>query len=307
MGEGTNPSPAIIKEVNGMILQQLVNGISVGGIYGLIASGYALIYSLLGFSNWAHGEVAMLGAYVALMSVTSLNLPFPIAAVLGLLGAGVISTINEKFVYKRIRDNKSPTMFLMIAAMGLSTVFQNGAMLVFGPKFQMFPKLFPISSLNVAGVNIGVLDLISLIVSAIALVALTFLIDKTKLGLGIRAVASNSYTASLLGINVDRFFTLVFMLAGVLAGAAGTLLGLKYTVYPTMGNVALKAFIASVVGGLGSVPGAIVGALIIGVLETFVSGFINAGLRDLITFSLLIAMLLVRPSGLFGKDIQDKA
>lgn len=290
-----------------MFLQQLVNGISVGGIYALIASGYALIYSLLGFSNWAHGEVAMMGAYVALTSVASAKLPFPVAALVGIAGAGIISVLNEKIAYKRIRDNKSPTMFLMIAAMGLSIVFQNGAMLVFGPKFQMFPPVLPTTSINIFGLYVGVLDLVSLIFAAVALIALEFLIEKTKFGLGIRTVASNSYTANLLGINVDRFFTMVFLLAGVLAGGAGVLLGLKYTVYPTMGNVALKAFIASVLGGLGSVPGAIVGAVIIGILEAFVSGFISAGLRDLITFSLLIAILLIKPSGLFGKDIQDKA
>lgn len=290
-----------------MLLQQLINGISVGGVYALIASGYALIYSLLGFSNWAHGEVAMLGAYIALTSITGLHLPFPLAAVVGIVGAGVVSVVNERLFYRRIRENKSPTMFLMIAAMGLSTVFQNGAMLLFGSKFQMFPSFMPISSVSIGNLRIGVLDLMSLIVATIALVALEFLINKTKFGLGIRSVASNSYTASLLGINVDRMLAFVFLLAGALAGAAGILLGLKYNVYPTMGNVGLKAFIASVFGGLGSVRGAIIGALIIGVVETLVSGYLNSGLRDLITFSLLIAVLLIKPSGLMGVSVEDKA
>ena len=290
-----------------MFLQQLVNGISVGGVYALIASGYALIYSLLDFSNWAHGEVAMIGTYVALMSVTALNLPFPIAAVIGIVGAGLISVVNEKLAYKRIRDNKSPNMFVMIAAMGLSITLQNGAMLVFGPKFQMFPPVVTTNSIAIGSITIGVLDLISLVVSSVALIVLTFLITKTKFGLGIRAVASKSSTASLLGINIDKFYTRIFLLAGMLAGSAGILLGLKYTVYPTMGNVALKAFIASVLGGLGSIPGAIVGAVIIGVLETMVSGFVSAGLRDFVTYSLLIVVLVVKPSGLFGKHIQDKA
>ncbi len=290
-----------------MLLQQLINGISVGGVYALIASGYALIYSLLGFSNWAHGEVAMLGAYIALTSVSAVALPFPLAAVVGILGAGLISVMNERFFYRRIRENKSPTMFLMIAAMGLSTVFQNGAMLLFGSKFQMFPSVLPISSVSIAGARIGVLDLMSLVVAAVSLIVLEFLIHKTKFGLGVRAVASNSYTASLLGVNVDRMFAMVFMLAGALAGAAGILLGLKYNVYPTMGNVGLKAFIASVFGGLGSVRGAIVGAVVIGVVETLVSGYLNSGLRDLITFSLLIAILLIKPSGLMGVTVEEKA
>lgn len=290
-----------------MFLQQLVNGISVGGVYALIASGYALIYSLLGFSNWAHGEIAMLGAYVALLSVTSVHLPFIPAAIVGIVGAGMISFAVERLTYRRIRENKSPTMFLMIAAMGLSVVFQNGSMLLFGAKFQKFPPIIAVSSLKIGDVRIGVLDLISFAVAAVALIILQIVITKTKFGLGVRAIASNSSTAGLLGINTNRTFALVFVIAGALAGAAGILLGLKYNVYPTMGNIGLKAFIASVFGGLGSVKGAIVGAIIIGVIETMVSGYLNSGLRDLITFSLLIAILLIKPSGLMGVTVEEKA
>jgi len=290
-----------------MFLQQLVNGISVGGVYALIASGYALIYSLLGFSNWAHGEVAMLGAYISLIFVASLKLPFLAAAVIGILGAGVISFLNERLAYRRIRENKSPTMFLMIAAMGLSVVFQNGAMLLFGAKFQMYPPVLPLSSISIGDLRIGLLDLITLGVAAVALIILEIVITKSKFGLGVRAIASNSSTAGLLGINVNRTFAAVFMIAGALAGVAGILLGLKYNVYPTMGNIGLKAFIASVFGGLGSVRGAILGAIIIGVIEVMVSGYLNSGLRDLITFTLLIAILLIKPSGLMGVDVEEKA
>lgn len=290
-----------------MFSQQLINGISVGGIYALIASGYALIYSLLGFSNWAHGEVAMLGAYIALMSSKTAKLSFPLAALLGIGGAALVSIINERFFYRRIRNNNSPTMFLMIAAMGLSTVFQNGAMLTFGSKFQMFPSIMPVSSISVWHIRIGVLDLLSFAISAVALILMEFLIQRTKFGLGVRAVACNSYTSSILGINVDKILASVFVLAGALAGTAGILLGLKYNVYPAMGNVGLKAFIASVFGGLGSVRGAIIGALIIGVTETMVAGYLNSSLRDLITFSLLIATLLIKPSGLMGVIVEEKA
>ncbi len=290
-----------------MFLQQLINGISVGGVYALIASGYALIYSLLGFSNWAHGEVAMAGAYISLLFVASLKLPFIVAAIIGILGAGVISFLNERLGYRRIRENKSPTMFLMIAAMGISIVFQNGAMLLFGAKFQQFPPVLPLSSISIGDLRIGLLDLITLGVAAVALIILEIVITKSKFGLGVRAIASNSSTAGLLGINVNKTFAAVFMIAGALAGVAGVLLGLKYNVYPTMGNIGLKAFIASVFGGLGSVRGAIVGAIIIGVIEVMVSGYLNSGLRDLITFTLLIAILLIKPSGLMGVDVEEKA
>ena len=290
-----------------MFLQQLVNGISVGGIYALIASGYALIYSLLGFSNWAHGEVAMLGAYIALIFTASLQLPFIAAAIVGIGGAALISFLNERLAYRRIRENKAPTMFLMIAAMGLSIVFQNGSMLAFGAKFQKFPPVMPVSSISIGSVHVGVLDLVTLAVAAVALIVLEIVITKTKFGLGIRAIASNSSTAGLLGINTNKMFALVFAIAGALAGMAGVLLGLKYNVYPTMGNIGLKAFIASVFGGLGSVRGAIVGAIVIGVTEVMVSGYLNSGLRDLITFALLIAILLVKPSGLMGVSVEEKA
>ena len=133
------------------------------------------------------------------------------------------------------------------------------------------------------------------------------MIEKTKFGLNVRAVACSSSTASLLGVKVDKCIAMVFVLAGALAGCAGILLGLKYNVYPTMGNVGVKAFIASVLGGLGSVPGAIVGAVVLGVIETFASGYLSSGLKDLISFTLLIIILLVKPSGLFGIDVQDKA
>ncbi|GLI50479.1 branched-chain amino acid ABC transporter permease [Tepidanaerobacter syntrophicus] len=289
-----------------MFIQQLVNGISVGGIYALMATGYALIYSLLGFSNWAHGDVAMIGAYIAIQSVLLANMPLPFAVIIGVAGAGFFSFLNEKVAYKRIRDNNSPTMFLMIAAMGLSIIYQNAALNIFGSKFKIFPGLSA-TSFNMGNATLGLLDVISLAVSLASLVILDITINHTKLGLGIRTVASNPYTASLMGINIDRYFSIVFLVAGMYAGCAGILLGMKYTVYPTMGNVALKAFIASVLGGLGSVRGAIVGALIIGIMEVMVTAYLSSGLRDLFTFVLLIVILLVKPSGLMGVQVEDKA
>jgi branched-chain amino acid transport system permease protein len=290
-----------------MFFQQLINGVSIGSIYALIASGYALIYSLLGFSNWAHGEVAMLGAYIAWMGAVSLRLPLVPALALGIGGAGIVSVCNERFFYRPIREHKAPSMFLMIAAMGLSTVFQNGAMLVFGAKFQKYPFALAGLPVSLFGARIDRVNLVSLLVSAGALIALELLIVKTKFGLGVRAIASNSKTAGLLGINVDRIFLLVFLISGFLAGIAGFFLGLKYNVYPTMGNVGLKAFIASVFGGLGSVRGAIVGALLLGIIESLAAGYLNSGLRDLITFSLLIVILVFKPSGLMGVTVEEKA
>ena len=294
-----------------LFIQQLITGICVGGIYALIATGYSLIYSLLDFSNWAHGEVCMLGAYLCWYLVSKVSIPFQVAAVLGVCFAAGMSYFNERVAYRRIRHNGSPNMFLMIAAMGLSTTYQNVANVVFTAKYQTFTLGLQNQTIEMPlgekSVYIGVADLICLAITAVALVLLIFLVDKTRFGLNSRAVASNRYAANVLGIHVDRTITLVFLLAGTLAGVAGVLYGVKYNIFPTMGNVGLKAFIASVIGGLGSVPGAIIGAVILGILETLVGGYINSGLRDLISFGLLIVLLIVKPSGLMGVDVQDKA
>ncbi|MDO5323792.1 MAG: branched-chain amino acid ABC transporter permease [Clostridia bacterium] len=290
-----------------ILFQQIIIGISIGSVYALIASGYALVYSLLDFSNWAHGEVCMLGAYCCFMATRIEKLPFAVSVVIGVGGAALISLLNERLAYRNIRRHGSPNMFLMIAAMGLSTTYQNLANVIWGSKFKQLPKLFKTTSLNLGGVFIGTSDLLCLSIAIVVLVILLLIINKTRFGLHVRAVACNGRTASLLGVKIDRVIAMVFLLAGALAGLAGVMYGMKYNVYPTMGNVGIKAFIASVIGGLGSVPGAIIGAMLLGLIETVVSGYISSGLRDLISFSLLIAILLIRPSGLFGVDVQEKA
>lgn len=289
-----------------MLPQQIINGISIGGIYALLASGYSLIYSLLNFSNWAHGEVAMVGAFCAFYGVTIAQLPLPVAAVAAVLGSGIISLLNERLFYRRIRERNAPTMFLMIAAMGISTVLQNATKNLFGVSVKIFPAMLSTTSVTIGNVTIGVYDLVSLAVATVALVVLEFLVNKTKFGLGVRAVACSSYTSSLLGINVDRVLMGVFFMAGALAGAAGLLLGLKYNVSSTMGSIGTKAFVASVFGGLGSIKGAIVGALILGVLETLVSGYVSSGLKDFVTYALLVLVLLIKPSGLMGVNVSEK-
>lgn len=249
----------------------------------------------------------MLGAYVCFMATTLDFMPYWLSCLIGIGGAALISFFNEKVAYRTIRNNGSPNMFLMIAAMGLSTTYQNLANVIWGSKFKQLPKIFEVGTVNLNGIFIGKTDMVCLVVSIIMLVILLMIINKTKFGLQVRAVACSSRTAGLLGVKIDKVIAMVFMLAGALAGVAGIMYGMKYNVYPTMGNVGLKAFIASVIGGLGSVPGAIAGALLLGLIETVVSGYISSGLRDLISFSLLIIILLIRPSGLFGVDVQEKA
>ena len=290
-----------------ILIQQMITGISIGSVYALIASGYALVYSLLDFSNWAHGEVCMLGAYCCFMATLVPKMPLSVSCLIGIGGAALISLFNEKLAYRRIRNNGSPNMFLMIAAMGLSTTYQNLANVIWGSKFKQLPRFFKTTTLNINGIFVGTTDLLCIVISLIVLIMLLLIINQTRFGLHVRAVACAGSTARIMGVRIDQVIALVFIMAGALAGLAGITYGMKYNVYPTMGNVGLKAFIASVIGGLGSVPGAIVGAVLLGLIETVVSGYISSGLRDLISFSLLILILLIRPSGLFGVDVQEKA
>ncbi len=290
-----------------MIFQQLITGISVGGIYALLATGYSLIYSLLDFSNWSHGEFAMVGAYVAFVCSNIIELPFAVAAAAGVIGGALISFASEKVAYRRIRSTGAPNMFLMIAAMGLSNVFQQAANLIFSGQYRSYNYTIPVGTVKIGSSYIGVLDMVSLVITAIILVGLIFLINKTKFGLNVRAIACNASAAKVLGVKVDKSIASVFLLAGSLAGVAGILYGLKYNIFPTMGNIGLKAFIASVIGGLGSVPGAIIGAVLLGIIETLVAGYLSSSLRDFFSFGILIVLLLVKPTGLMGVDVQDKA
>ena len=210
-----------------MFLQQLVTGISVGGIYALLATGYSLIYSLLDFSNWAHGEFAMVSAYVAIVLSSFMGMPFVLAAIGGMMGGALVSFLCERLAYRRIRRNGAPNMFLMIAAMGLSNMFQQAANLIFSGQYRSYPFKLPVSTIQVASAYIGVLDLVSLGITAVIIAILVYLINKTQFGLNVRAIACNAHAAKVLGVKVDRCIATVFVLAGALAGVAGVLYGMQ--------------------------------------------------------------------------------
>lgn len=187
-----------------MLFQQLLTGISIGGIYALLATGYSLIYSLLDFSNWSHGEFAMVGAYVALVFSNMMGGSFILPVIAGVAGGALISFASERVAYRRIRRTGAPNMFLMIAAMGLSNVFQQAANLIFTGQYRSYPFQLPVSTVRIGNSFLGVLDMISLVITAAVLVLLIFLIEKTKFGLNVRAIASNSFAARVLGVKVDR-------------------------------------------------------------------------------------------------------
>lgn len=288
-------------------LQQLINGLSVGSVYALMAVGYSLVYSIMNFSNFAHGGVIMVGSYIGFYLMSAMGMPFPLALAISALGSGLLAVAVEKAAYGPLRKRKAPFLYYIISAMGASIFLENVVLATIGPNFMTYPKIFGYQPIMVGELTIGRLDLIMFLISAISLTALVLFIEKTKTGMAIKATAYNDRASSLMGVNTDMIIFIIFVVGGALAGVAGVLFGMKYTVYPQIGNITIKAFIAAVFGGLGSLSGAVLGAVLLGIIETFTAGYLSSQYRDLIAFALLIFILVIRPSGIMGKVTEDKA
>jgi len=289
-----------------VFLQTLVTGLSIGGIYSLMAVGYSLIFSILSFSNFAHGAVIMLGAYIGLALATKIGLGLGLVVTGSVVGAGILSVLNERVAYSVLRRRRAPSLYLMISAMGCSMFLENMVYATIGSNFYPFPEFFKRQVIHVAGSSLSLLDLFAFVVSVGAIFALHMFITRTRTGIAIRAGVNDMTMCSLMGVNTDRLISTVFFLAGAFAGVAGVFLGIKYLVYPTMGWVTNKAYIAAVIGGLGSLPGAMIGGLILGVLETLVSTYVSSVMRDVFSFTVLIALLICMPNGLLGSETEEK-
>ena len=290
-----------------LFVQQIITGISIGGIYALLAVGYALIYSVFDFSNFAFGCVMMVSAFTCYYT-TKAGLGLAVSLILS-LGAGVIlSTIIEMLAYRPLRRRGTDRLFLMITGMGVDLAVTNTATVLLGANARSIEiREFNMDAIQIGSVYLSKLDIVALAVSLTTLLLLYLYISKTKVGLGIRASAYSTSTAGLMGINVNRVSLSIFIIAGITAGIAGVFCGMKYAVNPTVGSIpATKAFIASVIGGLGSLPGAVVGGLLLGIIETLASGFISSVYRDLFSYGILIFVLLFVPRGLLGKQASEK-
>lgn len=290
-----------------VFFQQLINGLSIGSIYALMAVGYSLVYSILNFSNFAHGGVIMLGAYFGLYALNLLNLPFLGALIVAAFAAGLVAVTLEKVAYSPLRKRNAPSLYFIISAMGASIFLENFVIATIGPNFKTYPEIFSTTPIAIGSISVSRIDILMFVIAGISLAILVFIISKTKVGLAIRACSYSSRGSNLMGVNVNRIIFVIFLLGGMLAGLAGMLFGMKYTVYPQIGVITNKSFIAAVFGGLGSLPGAVVGSILLGLIETISAGYIASQYRDLIAFSLLIIVLVVKPSGLMGKITEDKA
>jgi len=288
-----------------MFIQTLITGVAIGGIYALMAVGYSLVFSILNFSNFAHGVVIMLGSYVGYYTCTLLGVPVPVATLAAMAGAAVIAVLNEKLAYKPLRLRRAVPLYFMISAMGAAIFLENLVYVTVGAHFLTYPE-FMQDSIAIGSSNIGLLDLVALAVSATAITALTLFLNKSKQGMAIRAAAKDMTMIGVLGVNINSLLTVVFAIAGLFAGLAGVFLGIKYLVYPTMGWITNKAYVAAVIGGIGSLPGAVIGGVLLGIVESMVSVYVSTAFRDVFSFTFLIVLLLLRPSGLFGKSLDEK-
>jgi branched-chain amino acid transport system permease protein len=289
-----------------LFTQTLITGLSIGGIYALMAVGYSLVFSILNFSNFAYGSIIMLGAYIAYYSCVSAGMPIVVALVISIFGAAALCFFNERLAYNPLRKRKASSLYFMISAMGTSIFLENLVYATIGSRFYSFPQQFAQTSLEFMGTSIGILDLFAIVFAFAAIYGLHLFLQNSKTGIAIRAASYDIQVCELNGVNNAKLIGLVFILAGGLAGISGMFLGMKYMVYPTMGWITNKAYIAAVIGGLGSLPGAVVGGVILGVLETFVSAYVSSVVRDVFSFSLLVILLMIMPTGLFGKYLEEK-
>jgi branched-chain amino acid transport system permease protein len=289
-------------------LQQLINGLQLGFVYALIALGYTMVYGIVRLINFAHGEVFMVGAYIGYYCMFSYNFPFPIAIVLAMIGAALLGMGIEKVAYRPLRQ--APRIAALITAIGVSMFIQYFTSLkfVFGPNYLAYPRPFEVITYNLGRVSISTIQILVFAVSIALLALLQYIVRYTKIGMAMRAVSQDKEAARLMGINVDKVISYTFGIGSAMAGAGGVLFGIAYPqINPFMGIMpGLKAFVAAVLGGIGIVPGAMLGALIMGVVEVLSAAFVSSTMRDAIAFTVLILVLLVRPVGLLGKGGTEK-
>lgn len=288
-------------------VQQLINGISLGSIYALIALGYTMVYGIVKLINFAHGDVFMVGAFIGFYSITILHLGFLPALLISMAACALFGVLIERIAYKPLRN--ATRIAALITAIGVSLFIEYGTIYLRGAQPEAYPSnVVPAKTIQIFGIEINSQSLLILGVSLLLMVLLQFIVHKTKIGKAMRAVSHDMDAARLMGINVDNTISATFAIGSALAGAAGVIFGMYYTkIEPLMGIIpGLKAFVAAVLGGIGIIPGAMVGGLLLGVIEALVSALGYSLWRDGVAFVVLILILIFRPSGLFGKNVREK-
>ena len=286
--------------------QQLVNGLSIGSIYALIALGYTMVYGIIKLINFAHGDIYMLGAYVGFISIAQLHLGFIPALLLAMVVCGVLGVIIERIAYKPLRH--ATRIAALITAIGVSYFLEYSTQKVMGPGVRTYPSVLSNQTFHVLGIQIQMQQIYILAITIILMLALQFIVRKTKIGRSMRAVSVDADAAKLMGINVDATISYTFAIGSALAGAGGVLVGMYYnTINPLMGMVpGIKAFVAAVFGGIGIIPGAMFGGFFIGIVEALVTAYGSSLYKDAVVYAILILILIIKPAGLLGKNVKEK-
>ena len=289
-------------------ISNLINGISLGSVYAIIALGYTMVYGIAKMLNFAHGDVIMVGAYISFCMTTYLKLPVLVAVVVAMAVCTALGILIEGLAYKPLR--KATSLAVLITAIGVSYFLQNVALLIWGSAPKTFSTVAPFGSVSLfdGKLIITAESIITVAACIVIMLALTFFTKKTKIGKGMRAVSEDKDAAELMGINVNVIISMTFAIGSALAAIAGVLLCSAYPVLvPTTGSMpGIKAFTAAVFGGIGSIPGAMIGGILLGVIEIFSKSYISTALSDAIVFAVLIIVLLVKPTGILGKNITEK-
>lgn len=289
-----------------MFLTQVLNGLQLGSIYALVALGYTMVYGIILLLNFAHGDIIMFGSYVAWITLVQLGLNPALAVLLAIFGCVVLGVLIDKVAYAPLRE--APRLSILITAIGVSYLLENGVQLLLGADAKVVPSIIDLGTVQVFGSTLSGTALLTVAVTIVATVVLTLLVQKTRLGKAMRAVSEDMGAARLMGVNVNSTISFTFAVGSALAGIAAILYSMAYQqVSPTMGvMLGTKAFVAAVLGGIGSIPGAVIGGLIVGFSEVFVAAFGLSVWQDAVVFLLLILVLVVKPTGLLGRPVTEK-
>ena len=289
-------------------LNHLINGISLGSVYAIIALGYTMVYGIAKMLNFAHGDVIMVGGFVSFLTVSQVGVPPIVSVLISMAVCTVLGVVIERLAYKPLRG--APSLAVLITAIGVSYFLQNAAQLLWGSDTKVFSSVVPFGSLSLAGGHLVITaeSIVTVSVCIIIMIALTLFTSKTKMGKAMRAVSEDKGAAQLMGISVNSTISVTFAIGSALAAIAGVLLCSAYpTLSPTTGSMpGIKAFTAAVFGGIGSIPGAMLGGILLGIIEVFAKAYISTQLSDAIVFAVLILVLLVKPEGLLGRHVREK-
>jgi branched-chain amino acid transport system permease protein len=292
-----------------MSMQLLINGLALGAVYALISVGFALVFNVLKFSNFSHGGVMVICAYTGYIITTKFETSLFLTLLLSAVVGGVLAMIVELVGFRRLRQSNKEVVLYFVSTVTISTLLGNLMTIFFSSTFYSYPKFFKEPYFKLFAVNVAKTDAMMLIISIIAIFGLLFIVYRTRLGISIRAISMDTKTTSLMGINTTLVISATFFVAGVFGGLSGVFLGINYILTPQLGNLVVKGYIASVIGGLGDISGAVIGAIFLGLIESVLISvdFIGAGLAPAVIFLILMLFMFLRPQGITGKSVIDKA